>query len=186
MYLLFSPCHVISPIGLSQYLFWFLLVPLEVPAVLTSLISLLWLPRVNTQKKLFQSGSHCFFSPWITFSSSFLLCHPGNDKGRYFPFYILGAEPHVFNSFFPAHDAFLICPLQDMTGCPHYSAGYLEGKIIHSSLGFGDKILRDSISFVFYFVSPDPWSLSPFLLVCPAFKSRSKSSSLLASLLLGI
>lgn len=100
MYLLFSPCHVISPVGLSQYLFWFLLVPLEVPAVLTSLISLLWLPRVNTQKKLFQSGSHCFFSPWITFSSSFLLCHPGNDKGRYFPFYILGAEPHVFNSFF--------------------------------------------------------------------------------------
>lgn len=111
-----------------------------------------------------------------------LLSHPENDKGKHFPFFIHGAQPHVLNSFFPAYDTFPIRSLQDMSGCPYDTVGYLEGKIIHSSVGFGDKILHDSISFFVHFASPDPWSPSPFLLVCPAVKS----SSLLALLLLDI
>lgn len=54
------------------------------------------------------------------------------------------------------------------------------GKIIHSSVHLGNKILCvSSIHFILYFVSLDPWRHIPFLLVCPAFKSTPKSGCLL-------
>lgn len=56
------------------------------------------------------------------------------------------------------------------------------GKIIHSSVGFGYKILCDSVHSLLYFARLDPWRPTAFLLVFPAFKSTSKSSCLLTPL----
>lgn len=124
-YLLFSPCHTVSPKGLSRCLFWFLSLFGRSPCSSSIPLSLLWLPRLILKKSSFNQVSTVFFSssPWITFSYCLLLCHPGNDKGRYFPFYIHAGEPCVLNFFFPAHDIFLMCPLQDVSGWPYHSVG---------------------------------------------------------------
>lgn len=118
-----------------------------------------------------------FFFPLDAF---FLLHHPGNDKGRNSPFCIHGAEPHTFNSF---SACFWYIPQTSSTvrGHPCHRVGYLVGKIIHNSLGLGNKILGDPVNFVLCVASPDSWSPSLFLLVCPPFKFRSGPSSLSSS-----
>lgn len=56
--------------------------------------------------------------------------------------------------------------------------GYLVGKIIHSSVGLGDKISCDSITFVLYSASPSPWS--PFLSCSFALLSNAGPSPALS------
>lgn len=144
-------------------------------------------PQGNTQSSLSQVLTVFFSSPWITLPSFYLLCHPGNDKGRYLPFCIHGAAVQVLNSLFLLLIHFLICPPCDMVGCRDYTAGTLRVKLSRAHWDLGTKFyVTQSVLFSEYFASPDPWSLPSFLLVCPPFKARSKSSCLLASLRLGI
>lgn len=141
--------------------------------------SLLWLPRLILKKPpsiRFPLTFYILIS-LDNFLLCFLLCHPGNDKGSYFPFYIHGSEPHVlhFFFFFPANDTVPICPLQDMSRCPYHSVSTSWVKLSTAQWSLGTKsYVTESILFcIMYFTSPKSWSPSPFLLVCPAVKCRS-------------
>lgn len=120
-----SPRAVLYPQKACPGAFFGFFHSLELPAVLPSLSLFCGSPGWASKKAPSIRFPLSFFSssPWITFSDCFLLCHPGNDKGRYFPFYIHAGEPRVLNFFFPAHDIFPTCPLQDVSGWPYHSVG---------------------------------------------------------------
>lgn len=122
MYLIFSPCYVISSVGLSQWLLGFFYYLCS--CLLFFCTCLLWLPKqTNTPKKkkkvYFYQASTVFFLPWDNF---ILLLSPREGHRGCFSFYIHEAEVHI-------HGAFLMsCCLLHMPGCPYYSTEYLEIK----------------------------------------------------------
>lgn len=148
---------MISPVGISQCLlsfgsFYFLwsglfLVPFAV-----------WRSpsRLMHKQSSFNRGSSIFFfffpSPWITFSYFLYFFHPGITK-EILPHYIRGPETHILNSFLSAHDTFLICPLQGLSGGPYEMCGSSWVKL--STAQWGLDIKSYVTQSILFYILPD-------------------------------
>lgn len=167
--LLPMPCHIPSrPVPASLLV---LFTPFGGARCSYILLSLLWLPRVTLKAP---SGSHCLFLfPLDNSPLLFSTLSPWEWQRKISPFLHSWGCTTCSEFSFPAPDTF---PDMFSLGRGWVSGlycRYLEGNIIQSSLGFGDKVLRDSISFVFW-IFCQSWPLeSPFFLASlPSFQSQ--------------